>query len=49
MGKSKYKNIRKANKAPGIANFVSYERLSERIQNVDIGTLKTLSPDLTEG
>jgi len=49
MGKSKYKNVRKANKAPGVVNFVSYERISKRIQNIDIGTLKTLSPELTEG
>ena len=48
MGKRKYINVRKANKAPGIPNFVSYKLLADKINQINIGTLKNIDPDLTK-
>ena len=48
LGKRKYLNLRKANKQAtfkntSIANFVSYKKLSDIINSVDIGTLIDIS------
>ena len=47
MGKRKFLSVRKANKAPDVINFVSYKRLSEYINTIDIGVVKNVSPELT--
>ena len=39
MSKRKYIQILKANKCMNVANFVTYTRLSEHINNIDIGVL----------
>ena len=48
MGKRKYVNVRKANRTPSIPNFVTYKLLSEHMRNIDIGTLRPISLDLTD-
>ena len=47
MGKRKYLNVRKANKARDIINFVTYKKLAEYINSIDIGVVKDISPELT--
>ena len=47
MGKRKYLNVRKANKARNIINFVTYKKLAEYINSIDIGVVKDVSPELT--
>ena len=48
MGKRKYINVRKANNAPGIPNFVSYKVLADKIKEIPVGTLRDIHPDLTK-
>ena len=47
MGKRKYISIRKANKAPGVVNFVSYKTLSTYINKIGIGDERSISPIFT--
>ena len=49
MGKRKYISVRKSNKAPGIINFVSYKTLADHINQIDIGEVRSIDPDYTEG
>ena len=53
MGKSKYLNIRKANKNATfrnqqVVNYIPYKNLSARIANVDIGTIHDINTLVTE-
>ena len=48
LGKRKYISLLKSNKNPDMSNYVSYKILSKMIRDVDIGTVISVIPTLTE-
>ena len=49
MGKRKYLSLRKACKNPKIPNYVSYKVLSQKIRDIDIGTVSDINEVLSYG
>ena len=49
LGKEKYNKIRSANATKDVPNFVPYSVLSKKIRSIDIGTVRDINPDFTDG
>ena len=50
MGKTKYLSMRKANKnKENIPNYVTYDKLSKSIRDIDMGILKDVNEDFGKG
>ena len=49
LGKRNYMAKRKANKTPGVANFVDYKTLTAHIRTIDIGDVRDINPVFTHG